>query len=191
MDKQSLRRYYKALRDDMGEEMRNAHSQAIAQWVLAWDVCMNAKCIFMYHSMGSEVHTHDLMDALLSQGKKVCLPRIIPGPLRQMEAVWIQSGRQLVEGPFGTREPDKDAPDCRPDEIDLVLVPGLAFTKQGIRLGYGGGYYDRFLTNTSAIAAGMCFSAQVVDELPNEVYDKNMRFLVDENGVMFCREAYG
>lgn len=187
-DKAALRRKMRALREELPQAARKVLSQKAAGHVLSWTVTKEADAVFLYDSMGAELITHGLIEALLRRGKTVCLPRIAGAG--RMEAVSVASRNQLVPGPFGTREPPAHLPAFAPEKLSLVLAPGLAFTNKGVRLGYGGGYYDRFLQETAAVRVGLCFSIQIVDELPRAVYDKDMQFLITENGLTACGEAY-
>ncbi len=131
----------------------------------------NATTVMAFVGMGSEPDTDALFASLNADGKRLLLPRV--------------EGRQLVvcdgEGPmatskFGVEEPT--GPALSLDVVDFVIVPGLAFTQSGDRLGYGGGFYDGFLPRVQAPKAGVCFREQIVDELPMHERDYRVQQVV-------------
>jgi 5-formyltetrahydrofolate cyclo-ligase len=122
-----------------------------------------ARTVMAYAGIGTEPDTEPLLARLRADGKLVVLPRVV-GPM--IEAA---TGELTRTGSFGIPEPD--GPTIDPATIDLVVVPGLAFTADGRRLGQGKGYYDRFLPLTSAFTVGACFVELLVDDLPIEDHD--------------------
>jgi 5-formyltetrahydrofolate cyclo-ligase len=111
------------------------------------------------------------------------LPRIIPEEDHHM-VFHPYDPQQLVEHPFGMAEPAPHLPQILPEEIDLVLVPGLAYHQAGWRLGYGGGYFDRFLRDFRGVNVGVIFQALLLDVLPHGEQDIPVGWLVTENGVI-------
>ena len=102
-----------------------------------------------------------------------------------MEAALLgTAGGELVESRFGLREPGPGAPVVSIDEIGLVIVPALAYSRTGERLGRGGGFYDRFLARLSpgAVTVGLVLSCQIVDEVPSEAHDQNVGIVITEDG---------
>lgn len=125
--------------------------------------------VLAYYSLPDEVNTHQLIDELVADGKTVLLPKVLDGETMELRRY---TGRQdLQEGPFHIMEP---VGECFSDysQIDVVLVPGVAFDSQGHRLGRGKGYYDRFLSALTPCALiGVCFDFQKVSEVPIDEYD--------------------
>ncbi|MEM9111908.1 MAG: 5-formyltetrahydrofolate cyclo-ligase, partial [Planctomycetota bacterium] len=162
--KADLRKHYRALRNAIPEASLIERSTAIEQLVLSIDRVEHAGSVFIYVSSGSEVRTHELIAALLGQGKAVMVPRVPPEP-GVMQPIMINTLNDFVPGRFGipeptTREPFHETP-------DVTIVPGLAFQRTGERLGQGGGYYDRYLAHHPATyKVGLCFSEQLADKLP-------------------------
>ncbi|MDR2108963.1 MAG: 5-formyltetrahydrofolate cyclo-ligase, partial [Coriobacteriales bacterium] len=115
---------------------------AILEQLLRTSHYQAAATIFSYVSVGDEVDTRGLMRAALSAGKRVCVPRC--RSLGQMDAVAISSEAELVEGSYGLLEPRAELPAVAPKNIELIIVPCLAATRDGLRIGYGGGVYDRY-----------------------------------------------
>lgn len=123
-----------------------------------------ATTVMAFASMDSEPETDGLFARLERDGKVIVLPRIVAD---QLEPALVGEGTNA--GVWGIREPQGAVVD--PGSIDLIIVPGVAFTMAGGRLGHGKAYYDRFLLTTTAFTVGACFLEQVVDELPLEPHD--------------------
>ena len=115
--------------------------------------------------------------------KRWVLPRIIPEEDHRMVFHPYDAAR-LVRHPFGMAEPAADLPTVPPEALELVLVPGLAFDRHGWRLGYGGGYYDRFLKGFAGISAGIVFHALLLDDLPHGEFDVPVQWVVTEEGML-------
>jgi len=165
--------------------------------------------VFLYVSTAGEIETQALLAYALTQGKRVCVPRCEPKPaghqpigyqqagrkqagceqVGRMTARRIQSLEELEAGSYGILEPSSDAPLVPPEQIDLVLAPALACDTRGRRLGYGGGYYDRFLCQTSAIRAALCPETRLVETLPCEPYDVPCSLLFTERRVLRIDET--
>ena len=128
----------------------------------------DAQTIMAYYSLPDEVNTHGLIDELVAEGKTVLLPKVTGTDTMELRRY---TGRQdLSEGSFHIMEPVGE-PFSDYSEIDLSLIPGMAFDAQGNRLGRGKGYYDRFLRAMSVRTIGVCFDFQRVDEVPTDEND--------------------
>ncbi len=127
----------------------------------------------------------------LSQGKAVALPRTIIAQ-RQLECFQISSLDDLVTGAYSIMEPDPErCPRVDPSELDIVIVPGSVFDRRGGRLGYGGGYYDRFLSKDApqALRIALAFSFQVQDNnIPLQPHDELMDYIVTEKEIIHCHD---
>lgn len=133
--------------------------------------------VLAYVSVGSEPSTDALLETLWELGAVVHLPRVEGD---EMVAVRHDPGIGLVTGAFGIPAPV--GPPADPRLIDLVVVPGIAFTRTGQRLGQGGGFYDRFLSlvRTDCDVVGVCFAEQIVESLPFEAHDRQMSRVVTD-----------
>lgn len=172
MDKKQLRKHYRQCRDAMVASQRTKRSADLQRLVLSNDRVKRAGSVFVYVSSGSEVQTHGLISALLEQGKAVAVPRVLAKP-GAMEAVVVRGLDDLVPGRFGVLEPT--TPELLEQTPHVTIVPGLAFTRAGLRLGQGGGYYDRYLAqHLASYKAGLCFTEQLADELPGDAHDIRM-----------------
>ncbi|AIC15089.1 putative 5-formyltetrahydrofolate cyclo-ligase [Nitrososphaera viennensis EN76] len=140
-----------------------------------------AQVVGAYYPKGSEVRTALLIGIAKEQGKKVALPRTEGNDMRLYE---YEPADKLVPGKFGIMEP---APKKRlVERVDLLLVPGVAFDRKGCRIGYGKGYYDRFISEGGAsFSMGLAYSIQIVDELPRGRFDRKLGALATENGLLY------
>jgi len=142
-----------------------------------------AETVLLFYSFGSEIPTAVLVRRLLERGRRVLLPYLTDG--NSMEAAEIRPGDPLEQTEYGPKEPARRVA-VDPAEVDLVVTPGLAFDRAGGRLGYGGGYYDRYLARLQphALRVGICFAAQVVDEVPLEDADQRVDVVVTDTEVV-------
>lgn len=143
-----------------------------------------AQSVFVYCAIGSELPTRGVILAALAQGKAVFLPKC--GARGAMRALRIFSVDELKAGRFGIPEPTGDM------ELngtpDLCIVPGLAFDAHGGRLGYGGGYYDRFLSRADTTAVALAYAAQVVGHVPVCAHDVPVDYIITPAGLIACDE---
>jgi len=184
-DKRALRRAVLAERDALSGTERAAQSEAIVDRLLGLEEATGAGAVLAFWSFGSEVDTTPLIDRLRSLGTTVSLPRIENGDI--VPVVWTP-GSSMTETSFGSREPT-DGRVLEARELDLIVVPGVAFDRSCRRVGYGGGFYDRLLARTRDGAAGVAiaFGVQVVDEVPTGPLDRLVDAIVTEDGVIRCR----
>jgi 5-formyltetrahydrofolate cyclo-ligase len=153
--------------------------QACAR-VLTLEEYQSAQIVLMYHSVGGEVDTLKLIDRMQSDGKTVCLPAITGKGIMEARRMGC-----LVPGPYGI--PCPEGPAVPPEEIDLIVVPGLAFDRTCHRLGRGGGYYDRYLPNCRGITIGLAYDCQVVESLPLEAHDMQLDLVATETALYTSR----
>ena len=180
--KPALRDEYRAKREALSEKERNAGTRRIIEKLLLHPDVHRAKTVLLYASYGSEVATDDLCKELLKRGKAVAYPKITS--VAGLMTLWrIRNLDALIPHKHGIRAPDvtRSAP-IEPINVDCVIYPGVAFTKGLSRLGQGGGYYDRLSTKIADNSAriGVCFEAQIADELPQEDHDAKMHWVVTE-----------
>lgn len=167
MDKDSLRQEMLGRRREMREEEIAAASDDLARQLFAHPLYRAAKTLYVYLSANQEVRTDEIIRQARQDGKRVAAPRVCGDELRFIfldESVRLQAGSFDILEPVEGQEAD--------DPTALVLLPGLAFDRLGRRLGYGGGYYDRFLAReTEHLTLALCYGFQLVDELPAEPHD--------------------
>lgn len=182
--KATARARYRRIRDALPPSERTAWSAEIARHVLALREVEQAASVFAYVAFRSEVETAELIDALIQGGKIVGVPRTLGGG--QMVAQAIGSRSELVLGEYGILNPPADESRIL-TQPDVLLVPALAFSPAGDRLGYGAGHYDRWLADHGAgFVVGLAFEAQVSADLPVEPHDIRMHAIVTERRVIRC-----
>ena len=185
--KKELRRRMLAARRQLSAAERAQYSARIQEQLLARPEYQRAGCIFCYASMSDEVQTLELLKHMLADGKVVCLP-LITGK-GTMESVYLPSLEALTEGDFGilTVRPEQREL-VNPVTIDCILVPGAAFSRDGARLGMGGGYYDHFLPRAAhATRLALTYSCQLTENVPVDVLDCRVDFILTENEWISCK----
>jgi 5-formyltetrahydrofolate cyclo-ligase len=146
-----------------------------------------AVTVLVYHPTDTELDPAGAVDALRAAGAQILLPRIVgPGALTLHEIGALEG---LEHGPLGIRQPSVRAPEVPARDVDLAVVPGVAFDPRGSRIGYGGGYYDRLLTSTEgALLVGVAFDEQLVGSIPHEDHDVYMDMIVTPSQVLRCTD---
>ena len=184
-DKRALRRAVLAERDALSGTERAARSEAIVDRLLGLDEAAGAGAVLAFWSFGSEVDTAPLLDRLHSGGTTIALPVTRDGDI--VPVIWTP-GSSMTETSFGSREPT-DGRVLDAGELDLIVVPGVAFDRSCHRLGYGGGFYDRLLASTrqGTAAVAIAFGMQVVDRVPTGPLDRPVDAVVTEDDVIRCR----
>ena len=138
-----------------------------------------AKTIFAFWGIpGKEPDTSRLIGELVRRGKTVGLPRMLPE--HRMEVRRYDPDIDLVKVSFGISEPGEDCPLLDRENIDLVLVPAVCYDRRGYRLGFGGGYYDRWLEGFSGVTVGLCREAVLRETVPTEAHDAKVELLLTE-----------
>lgn len=186
MDKKQIRKELLEKRDLLSRENWSKYSKQIEKTILQSNLYKNADSLLLYMDFHGEVGTVSLIEEALLCGKKVYLPKVHENyDDNRMDFYKITSTFELVDGYKGIKEPMPNISTCfeyNPKENALMLVPGVAFSSNGYRLGYGKGYYDKYLSNKSnIITVGLCFSLQLVDDLPANEFDIPMKYIVTEN----------
>jgi len=178
-DKKALRQTYRRVRRLAAEACADAAEKMKAH-LFSMSCFTRSGGILLFAGAGSEPPTDGMIEACLRAGKRVALPRCLgPGEMKFYE---IRSLQELQTGAFGIREPVQDCPEITDFQtFSLCVVPGLAFDRFGGRLGYGGGYYDRFLARYHGHTAALAFQATVSEEpLPLDEHDCTVEWLITE-----------
>ncbi len=179
--KDRLRKNYREKRLSFRPEQKEQYDRDILKNVISLYQYKNSSLVLTYVSKDIEVDTLKLIKKALEDGKQVAVPKCIDGT-RSMEFYYITGFDMLESGTFGVLEPMTDV--CkRVEEFknSMCIVPGMAFDSDGYRLGYGKGYYDRFLLNYEGAAVGLCYSCCVKWSLPRGRFDKAVDVLVTES----------
>lgn len=176
--KTDLRVQLQQLRDGLDPKLRAEAARAAAELLFGSPLVDGKESIMLYASMRSEMDTRWLVAAARDRGMRVALPRVVKSE-RRMEAVWVAGPEELAPGTMGIMEPRLEIPSADPRDLELVIVPGLGFDRQGYRLGYGAGYYDRFLPEaTTALRIGLTYEQCLVDALPREAHDLPVHYIL-------------
>lgn len=184
--KRQLRVACEHIREELGQPYRDRASESICNAIRAWPTFRSAKTVCVYLAMRGEVDLAPLIARTPSVTWAV--PRIVGTPERNLVFHAYQPDR-LVRHRYGMLEPDPSAPEISLAQADLVIVPGMAFTRDGWRLGYGGGFYDRLLgARAHAPTLGVCFHALLLDAIPHGPHDIPVDNLVTEGSAPIdCR----
>ena len=182
-EKQALREQVLSRRNALDAAERLSLSQKITASVLALPRYQQATCVLAYSSIGSEFDTAGFVADAIATAKKLVLPRA-PAGARMLELYAVRDlARELTAGVWGIREPRPDicAP-VSPEEIEFVLVPGVAFTSRCERLGYGKGFYDRLIGELAGrpLLVAPAFELQIVPELPMSPTDRSVDMVITE-----------
>lgn len=156
----------------------------VAEKLEKMEIFRDAKRILFYMPIKNEVDVVGLMRKYLKK-KDVLLPRI--GVDNRISMHQISSLEELVIGKFGISEASKEAKMIEPGDVDLVLVPGIAFDVKGSRIGYGQGYYDRLLKGLSCPRVALAYEFQIYNELPFEEHDEKVDFIITEEQIVDVR----
>lgn len=173
--KHSLRNQYRRLRSQKSDQEVIETSKTICTFIRQMPEYLHAKTIAIYYPINKEIQLLALMSDL---DKRFCFPKIIHFADASMD--FFEAGNEFKDSIFGMKEPTGRY--VERDEIDLFLVPGLAFSKQGYRLGYGKGFYDHYLKGIDKPKIGVAFDFQILDEIPFHDEDQKMTSLVSEKG---------
>lgn len=181
--KQTIRKKHLEKRKLITKDSLKQKSGKIARFLFKTKEFWNAKTIMAFVSIKNEPETHGIIEEALRQNKKVCVP-LTDFSRNEITPVEINGFNELEEKKFGLLEPKNAEKKIPVAEIDLVLVPGIAFDCCGNRIGYGKGFFDRFLEKTGAAKIGLCFEQHLEKELPVEAHDKKMDKIITEKRVL-------
>lgn len=190
-DKRDLRRAALTRRREMSDEDRRDRSEAIRRTLVGLPEVSAAQTVMTFVSFRAEVETRPLIERWLGEGRRVCVPLTLRERDRIVAVAIENPATDLRPGALGIHEP-VDAPDRRVDpcDIDVCVVPGLLFDLRGHRLGYGAGYYDRFLaqlTQSACRTIGVAYAWQVSEtDLPVDEWDIRLGAIVTDQGRVVC-----
>lgn len=183
-DKKSLRLFYKKLRNEMSLQDKKMLDMKIFQKLINLEEYKNSEFVLVYVSSSIEVDTHKIIEYSFKINKKVLAPRCIPDT-NLMEFCEISSFDDLESGAFGIMEPkDKCERIQSFASNSCCIVPALAYDKKGYRLGFGKGFYDRFLDKYKGQKIGLCYSSCMTDRLPYDVLDKTVNCVVTDHDII-------
>jgi 5-formyltetrahydrofolate cyclo-ligase len=181
--KAALRRRMRQLRLSIPPPVRAELGERVAEHLFSLPEMADARTVMVFYSFGAELPTSTLIERLHRDGRRVLLPFLEPGAT--MEAAEISPDDVLSPTTYGPKEPSRRSP-VDPGQVDVVVAPGLAFDREGHRLGYGGGHYDRYMSRLrrGVPRIGVGFTAQLVDEVPAGEGDVLLDAVVTEDGIV-------
>ena len=186
VEKLKARKIAKEKRNSLSENEIKEYSALICEKFLKEDFYKNADVIYTYVACGSEINTDRIIEKAWEDGKKIAVPKVLSKGV--MEFYYIKSFDDLKSGFCDIKEPDiKENTECAKDENVLIVVPGLAFDNKHNRIGYGGGYYDRYLKthrNINFIRVSLAYDFQLFDSLIVENHDEKIDALITCNGLI-------
>ncbi len=185
MTKRELRAEIAAQVAALSPDYCRTADESICRLVRNWELYRAAGTLFCYIGTDREIDTRPLLEGALRDGKVLALPLCVgPGV---MEARRIVSLEELVPGRYGIPAPRESCPPVPPEELELAVVPCASGNRRGQRLGYGGGYYDRYLGRTRCPKLLLCREKLVWEEIPVEPHDLTMDYLATETALVSCR----
>lgn len=188
--KQTIRKSIIAAREQLSPDTRAANSAAITKRLLQLPEYQQADTVLGYMNFGAEFASELWIQQVLADGKRLALPRV-NRHTNHLDLYWVEDlENQLVAGLWGIREPIVER--CERldtlNEVEFALLPGVAFTRDGARLGYGGGFYDKLLSRMThqLTLAAAAFALQIVEQIPQEATDVKVEWIITEQGTIDC-----
>jgi 5-formyltetrahydrofolate cyclo-ligase len=178
-DKPRLRNHLLEKRDGLSHDFMTIASKQIQRNLKKIEVFRNAEKVACYYSIGSEVRTLDIIQQMISEGRTMALPRVTD---EELVFCAVKNFEELQKGEFGIMEPRKNCPIV--EDFDVILVPAVAMMRTGQRLGYGRGYYDRFLSKHKTPTIALEYSRLVVRNIPKSEGDIPIHWIVTEDEVI-------
>jgi 5-formyltetrahydrofolate cyclo-ligase len=186
-EKAKLRSIFLAKREALNEFLVKDLSFKISQKAVEFILLQGFAKLAFYMAKGKEASLSKAIGKSFVEGKKVYLPKTWTRE-RRLTFHRVYSFSDLVPGPFGLLEPNPKNEEADLGSLNVMFIPGLAFDVRGFRLGYGGGFYDKVLKETSAIKVGVCYSFQLVESLPVEPHDVPVDLILTEHGIIQCQK---
>ena len=184
LDKKKTRQRVLQQRRAFSATEKTPAEQRMLKFLQSWEVFRQAKTIHIFISKTDEPDTSPIIESAWESGKTVAVPCVVPESFELFHSQ-LKSFEDLSSGALGVLEPSPEGRIAmNPESFDLVIIPGVAFDRQGGRLGYGKGYYDRFLEQTAAFRLALAFNFQVFEKVPTEKHDVPMNGILTESGII-------
>lgn len=182
VEKARIRKHLLDARDALSPDFIKISSVKIHDRLRKLEAYRNSKVIGAYYAIGSEVKTQDIISEALNQGKTIALPRVVKKDLVFMK---IKGEDDIEIGNFSVMEPKERCPVV--EKLDMILVPAIALTHEGYRLGYGFGFYDKYLNGKKMPKISLSYAKQVVKLFPHDNHDIKVDYIITEDGVIDSR----
>jgi 5-formyltetrahydrofolate cyclo-ligase len=181
--KHELRARVRSARAGLSPEERERAAGSVAERAAVLPETREPGIVLGYHALAEELDPAPLLELLRGRGGRVAMPRVAADGVLSLH--WVDDPSELTPGAMGIMEPPADAPGPVPRDVDLVIVPGVAFDERCCRLGYGGGYYDRLIAGLGpgAAALGLAYDVQLVDAVPTGPDDRPVHLVITPSGV--------
>ena len=181
MEKEAIRATIKARRKQLTKDEINQKSAKVYSALFSSEILKNAKTVMIYLAAFNEVRTEMIIDTLLQSGISVCAP-VTNTENTSITPYYIKDMKNLTRGAFKIAEPPRNS-EAMKEDIDAIIIPGVAFDKKGNRMGFGKGYYDRFLWDFAGIKIGICYDFQLLDKIPHISHDIAMDYIISEDEI--------
>lgn len=186
--KRDIREQGRLLRERLAPDDRRKMDEKIAKNVRRLYQYGPCKTLMIYVSTPIEVSTREIITAALAEGKRVAVPRCRDGT-RDMDFYYINSLSELKAGTFGVLEPQSDAEPLLDFTGCLMIVPGIQFDNNGYRIGYGKGYYDRYMSRYTGYSAGLCYDWELRRHLAHGRFDRAVNAVVTDSRIRSCKKV--
>ncbi|WP_236909113.1 5-formyltetrahydrofolate cyclo-ligase [Clostridium sp. Cult3] len=190
MDKKVLRKQILDKRSQLTPQEIKEKSKSIENRLFSLVEYKQSNFIFSFISFRDEVHTHEIIKTSLDNGKRIGVPITVVEPRKLLVSEIKDFDEELEMGYYDILAPKEEYQRIvSPDLVDLVLVPGVAFDERGYRVGYGGGYYDRFFSGLKrdVVKIGLCYELQISSQVPIDSYDIPVDYILTERRLIKCR----
>lgn len=181
--KNELRQKYRPIRDSFGEEFINVTSKLVCDRLASTQEFINADTILLYYPIKNEISPLPLFEICLKMKKTLAFP-VCQKQTSTLIFKEVSSLNDLCQSTWGILEPNHNCKEIIPNKNTLCIVPALAFSRDGHRLGYGKGYYDRFLEKFNGKSMGISYSLLLLNELPHDKHDISVDIIVTESEVL-------
>ncbi len=185
--KDKIRKKVKKIRDKISYSLIIDKSYSIWEKLKNSEDFNSAHTVMFYSAIDNEVQTEFMIKESIRMGKKIVLPQTV-SPNILIPKIIYNYPSDLSPGIFGILEPTKDMPIIKKNEIDIIIVPGIAFSKDCMRIGYGKGYYDSFLKDYYNKKVGIAFWEQVVGYIPKDTHDVLLDKIITDKTIIYCNK---
>ena len=190
--KAEIRKHVLSLREQLSPDVRHDHNTAVTSRIIAMPEYQEADAVLGYMNFGAEFASEFWVQRVLPDGKQLALPRVNRHTNR-LDLYWVDDlESQLAQGVWGIREPIVERCErlASINEVEFALLPGVAFTRSGARLGYGGGFYDKLLARRDAetrfALVAAAYALQIVEKIPLEATDIKVEWIITEQETITC-----
>ena len=188
MEKKIIRNQILKSKEELDKTILKSYSDSIINKLYNTNYYKSAKTIMTFISFGAEVDTHEFIKESIKKGKRIVVPITVP-ETKQLKLSEVLNFDELEIGFYNILTPKEEfIRYVDPSEVDLIIVPGVAFDKCGYRIGYGGGYYDRFLSNLDHVTKiSLAFNMQLIDKIPRDHFDIPVNYIITEKEIINCK----